>query len=135
MGAAIKRVWPTTAHLLCVYHINQNLFDHAAQLFPNKRDEMAKDKFIDSFHRLSCQHGDSRDGAAFPQLWADMVNAVHAVTPCPVELEVGVQESDVYHSCDEEMNEEDVDKVGRCKLIVQNPCIILYNVPSHQRME
>jgi hypothetical protein len=42
MGAAIKRVWPSTAHLLCVYYINQNLIDHAAQLFPYKKDEKAK---------------------------------------------------------------------------------------------
>jgi hypothetical protein len=105
-------------HLLCVYHINQNLFDHAAQLFPYKKDQAAKDKFIDSFHRLSCKHKDSRDAAAFDTLWAELVNAVHAVTPCPMELEVGVQESDVYYSCNEEMDEQDSDKAGPCRLAV-----------------
>ena len=46
---------------------------------------------------------------------------MHAVTPCPLELEVGVQESDVYYSCDEEMDEQDADKVGPCRLTVLKP--------------
>jgi hypothetical protein len=80
-----------------------------------------EDIFIDSFHRLSCNHKDSRDTAAFDTFWAELVNAVDAVTPCPMELEVGVQESDVYYSCDEEMDEMDVDKVGSIKTL-SDPC-------------
>jgi hypothetical protein len=66
MGAAIKRVWPSTAHLLCVYHINQNLIDHAAQLFPYKKDEKAK-------------VGRCMLTASKPELKARLVSALRAV--------------------------------------------------------
>ena len=36
MGAAINRAWPSTAHRLCVYHINKNLIDHAVKRHKRK---------------------------------------------------------------------------------------------------
>ena len=84
MAAGIKHVFgDETAHLLCVYHIAQNLQDHLAQLFPLKKDLGAKRRFANAFHNLLNRYGTETDVDRFDERWLEMCKIAHAVTPCP----------------------------------------------------
>ena len=86
MAAAAATVWPNTHHLLCSYHISQNLKVHAAQLFPLKADAEKKKAFEDTFHGFLNKNGTSVHAANFAEDWHEMLKQIDAVTRCPWDL-------------------------------------------------
>jgi len=83
MAAAAATVWAKSHHLLCSYHISQNLKVHAAQLFPGKADAGKKKAFEDTFHGFLTKNGTSVHAANFAEEWHEMLQKIDAVTKCP----------------------------------------------------
>eukprot|EP00227_Mantoniella_beaufortii_P016526 CAMPEP_0197578680 /NCGR_PEP_ID=MMETSP1326-20131121/2790_1 /TAXON_ID=1155430 /ORGANISM="Genus nov. species nov., Strain RCC2288" /LENGTH=324 /DNA_ID=CAMNT_0043141887 /DNA_START=1 /DNA_END=971 /DNA_ORIENTATION=+ len=115
MAAALRSQSPAVAHLLCVYHLEQNLLTHANRLFPKAIDKPAQAKFITELLTVGgngleeCADGTPLD-AHFARCWADILAIVSSVTPCPTDL-ADANEDDIYLSCAEELDEEDEDKL------------------------
>jgi hypothetical protein len=108
MAAAAATVWPNAQHLLCSYHISQNLKVHAAQLFPHKKDAKQKKEFEDTFHGFLNKNSTSVHAANFAEDWYAMLEQIHSVTPCPWGL------PDDFADAREYMETDDEDDTAEC---------------------
>ena len=108
MSAAADHVWPKpTAHLLCSFHISQNLKTHAAQLFPGAVNNAKRLEFLELFHGFLSRRGTAADAASFESDWREMLQKVDAVTPCPWGLP-----DEFYDACEDE-------ELDQCKTALQ----------------
>ena len=108
MSAAADHVWPKpTAHLLCSFHISQNLKTHAAQLFPGAVNNAKRLEFQELFHGFLSRRGTAADAASFESDWREMLQKVDAVTPCPWGLP-----DEFYDACEDE-------ELDQCKTALQ----------------
>jgi hypothetical protein len=84
MAAAAREVWgDRTVHLLCIFHLELNLKEHAKQLFPNKADDAARGRFMKLFRAIMKEYGSVEDRKLFDKRWAELLLLVHQTTPCP----------------------------------------------------
>ena len=108
MTAAADHVWPKpTAHLLCSYHIGQNLKTHAVQLFPGAANNAKRREFEELFHGFLSRRGTAADAASFESDWREMLQKVDAVTRCPWGLP-----DEFYDACEDE-------ELDQCKTALQ----------------
>ena len=111
MTAAADHVWPKpTAHLLCAYHIAQNLKTHAAQLFPGAANNTKRQEFQELFHGFLSRRGTAADAASFESDWRGMLRKVDEVTPCPWGL------PDEFYDANDTCED---DELGQCKTALQ----------------
>ena len=67
---AIKREFPETRHMLCVFHLSKNLFTHCKSAFG--RDTAAWEAFNDAWWKLA-KNSDSRSRVTFDRNWRALV--------------------------------------------------------------
>ena len=84
MAAAAREVWgDRTVHLLCIFHLELNLKEHAKQLFPRAADDVPRAKFMKLFRAIMKEYGSVEDRNLFDKRWAELLLLVHSTTPCP----------------------------------------------------
>jgi hypothetical protein len=71
MAGAVKKVFPSAVHLLCVYHIYTNLFKHMKPLFGGTKGNPHWRAFVDMFWKIA-RRTERRSRAAFDQEWAQL---------------------------------------------------------------
>ena len=91
MAAAAKKVMPGSRHLLCVWHITQNLLTHVNRLFPNRGDKshVKKSKeFKRAFEDIMRDGGPGLKDADeyFEEQWAKLMEKVTVDAPPPASV-------------------------------------------------
>ena len=91
MAAAAKKVLPASRHLLCVWHISQNLLTHVNRLFPNRGDKShvkKRKEFKRAFEDIMRDGGPGLKDADeyFEEQWAKLMEKVTVDAPPPASV-------------------------------------------------
>ncbi|KAI6657050.1 Protein FAR1-RELATED SEQUENCE 5-like [Oopsacas minuta] len=79
MAAAIRNVHPSTIHLLCTFHIGQNIVKHIKPLFSGRHENLCEswNAFLNSWWNL-CKKQDSESRDDFDQEWKELLALVQS---------------------------------------------------------
>ena len=82
MRSAIRRVFPNTKHLLCTFHLMQNMDTYLPTLFAKRKGvaieeiNRKKNQFKNLFHNIMNVHGDKRFVEAWPNTWKQLIDLI-----------------------------------------------------------
>ena len=79
MAAAIRNVYSSTIHLLCTFHIGQNIVKHIKPLFSGRHENLREiwNAFLKSWWNL-CKKQDSESHDDFDQEWKELLALVQS---------------------------------------------------------
>ena len=123
MAVAAKAVFPGSRHLLCTWHISQNLYEHAVKLFrpaggtgarPDENCARRKAFILAFMDIMTCGGpGLETPDAYFEAQWNALMEKarVPGATPCPVSVDVNntAAHEAAYESAAEELDDKLVD--------------------------
>ena len=77
MAAAIRNVYSSTIHLLCTFHISQNIVKHIKPLFSGGHENLREswNAFLESWWNL-CKKQESEFHDDFDQEWKELLALV-----------------------------------------------------------